>query len=178
MALLRCITSLTAGEVAVTPASTLRTLKNPVRAGFYLFRGFDSLPAFSIRFSGDDLMRNRTGFLPKLQPWSPATFAAAIAAVVFAATLQEVVAIFGVTPYFAGFIPAILIVSLVGGVPAGIFATLLTIPVVWWAFMPPHFEFNPLTSADYDSFATFVLVASLVICFSHLYREARVLMRK
>lgn len=123
-------------------------------------------------------MRYRTGYLPSLQPWSPAAFAAAAAAVVFAATLQEIVATFGVRPYFAGFIPAILVVSLVGGAPAGIFAALLTVPVVWWAFMPPHFEFNPLTSADYDSFATFVLVTALVICFSHLYREARVLMRK
>jgi len=123
-------------------------------------------------------MRQRTDYLPRLQPWSPATFAAAVAAVVFAATLQEIVATFGIAPYFAGFVPAILIVSLVGGVPAGIFAAALTIPLVWWAFMPPHFEFNPLTAEDYDSFATFVLVSSLVICFSHLYREARVLMRK
>jgi K+-sensing histidine kinase KdpD len=123
-------------------------------------------------------MRYRTGYLPRLQPWSPATFAAAGAAVVFAASLQELVTTFGITPYFAGFIPAILIVSLLGGAPAGIFAALLTIPVVWWAFMPPHFEFNPLTSDDYDSFATFVLVSSLVICFSHLCQEARMLMRK
>jgi K+-sensing histidine kinase KdpD len=123
-------------------------------------------------------MRYRTGYLPRLQPWSRSAFAAAGAAVVFAASLQEVVATFGITPYFAGFIPAILVVSLVGGAPAGIFAALLSIPVVWWAFMPPHFEFNPLTSDDYDSFATFVLVSSLVICFSHLYREARMLMRK
>jgi K+-sensing histidine kinase KdpD len=98
--------------------------------------------------------------------------------VVFAATLQEIVATFGITPYFAGFIPAILVVSLLGGAPAGTFAAMLSIPIVWWVFMPPYFEFNPLTSADYDSFATFVLVSSLVICFSHLYREARVLMRK
>ena len=123
-------------------------------------------------------MRYRRDYLPRLQPWSPATFTAAAAAVVLAATLQEIVATFGVTPYFAGFIPAILVVSLVGGAPAGTFAALLAIPTVWWAFMPPHFEFNPLTAEDYDSFATFVLVSALVICFSHLYREARVLMRK
>ena len=123
-------------------------------------------------------MRHRSNYLLRLQPWSPVTFAAAVGAVAFAATLQEIAATFGITPYFAGFIPAILVVSLVCGAPAGILATLLTIPVVWWAFMPPHFEFNPLTSAEYDSFACFVLVASLVVCFSHLYREARVLMRK
>jgi len=47
----------------------------------------------------------------------------------------------------AGLLPAILIASLVGGAPAGIFATLLTIPIVWWAFMPPYFEFSPFTPA-------------------------------
>jgi K+-sensing histidine kinase KdpD len=123
-------------------------------------------------------MHNRSDYLPRLQPWSVSTFAAAAAAVLLAATLQEIAASFGITPYFAGFIPAILVVSLLGGAPAGIFAVLLAIPTVWWAFMPPHFEFNPLTSADYDSFATFLLISSLVICFSHLCREARVLMRK
>ena len=123
-------------------------------------------------------MRNRTTYLPRLQPWSLSAFAAAAAAVLFAATLQEIIASFGITPYFAGFIPAILVVSLLGGTPAGIFAALLAIPVVWWAFMPPHFEFNPLTAADYDSFATFALISALVICACHLYREARVLMRK
>jgi len=114
----------------------------------------------------------------RLRPWSLPAFAAAFAAVLFAATMQEVLASFGTTPYFAAFVPAILVVSLLGGAPAGTFAALLTIPIVWWAFMPPHFEFNPLTAADYDRFAVFVLVSSLVICFAHLFREALGLIRK
>ena len=44
--------------------------------------------------------------------------------------------------------------------------------------MQPHFEFNPLTAADYDRFAVFLLVSALTICFSHLYREALALIRK
>jgi hypothetical protein len=91
--------------------------------------------------------------------------------------MQEIFASFGMMPYFAGFIPAILVASLLGGAPAGIFAAALAIPIVWWAFMPPYFQFNPLTAADYDSFASFLLVSSLTICFSHLYREALHLMR-
>ena len=118
----------------------------------------------------------KTNYLPRLQPWSPAAFAAAFAAVVFAATMQEIFASFGTLLYFAGFIPAILVASLLGGAPAGTFAAALTIPIVWWAFMPPHFEFNPLTAADYDRFATFLLFSAVMICFSHLYREARTLM--
>jgi K+-sensing histidine kinase KdpD len=123
-------------------------------------------------------MRPRSEYLVLLRPWSLSAFAAAFIAVMFAATLQEVIASFGTTPYFASFVPAILLASLLGGAPAGTFAAALSIPIIWWAFMPPHFEFNPLTAAEYDSFAVFVLVSSLAICFAHLFREARCLIRK
>lgn len=117
-------------------------------------------------------MRTRTDYLLLLRPWSLPAFGAAFIAVIFAATMQEILLSFGTTLYFVAFIPAILVVSLLGGAPAGTFAALLTIPIVWWAFMPPIFEFNPLTPEDYDSFALFLLSSSLVICFSQLYREA------
>jgi K+-sensing histidine kinase KdpD len=123
-------------------------------------------------------MRRRTDYILMLRPWSLSTFMAALLAVAFATTMQELFAEFGARFCFAGFFPAILIASLVGGAPAGIFATLLTIPIVWWAFMPPYFEFNPLTPADYDSLATFLLSRSLVVSFSQLYREALAILRK
>ena len=114
----------------------------------------------------------------RTRPWSPSAFLAALIAIVLAATIQEMFTVFGAKLYFAAFFPAILVASLLAGAPSGIFATVLTIPIVWWAFMPPHFEFNPLTPAEYDSFAVFVLVSSLVICFAHLVREALGLIRK
>jgi K+-sensing histidine kinase KdpD len=123
-------------------------------------------------------MRTRTDYLLLLRPWSLPAFGAAFLAVIFATTMQEILASFGTTPYFAAFVPAILVVSLLGGAPAGTFAAFITIPIVWWAFMPPHFEFNPLTPAEYDSFAVFLLVSSLMICFAHLVREALGLIRK
>ena len=123
-------------------------------------------------------MRTRTDYLLLLRPWSLRAFGAAFIAVIFAATMQEVFVSFGTTPYFAAFVPAILVVSLLGGAPAGTFAALITIPIVWWTFMPPHFEFNPLTAAEYDSFVVFLLVSSLIICFAHLVREALGLIRK
>ena len=122
-------------------------------------------------------MRRRSDYL--LRPWSLSAFGAAFIAVVFAATMQEVVTFsFGATLYFFAFVPAILLASLLGGAAAGTFAALITLPIVWWAFMPPHFEFNPLTAADYDRFAMFLLISALMICFSHLYREALGLIRK
>jgi Domain of unknown function (DUF4118) len=92
-------------------------------------------------------MRKGTDYILKLRPWSLSTFMAALLAVAFATTMQELFAEFGARICFAGFFPAILIASLLGGAPAGIFATLLTIPIVWWAFMPPYFEFSPFTPA-------------------------------
>jgi K+-sensing histidine kinase KdpD len=140
-------------------------------------------PFASLRFSASDflgdLMRRRTDYLLRLRPWSLAAFGATFIAVVFAATMQEVFTLsFGAKLYFLAFVPAIMAASLSAGAPAGAFAALLTIPIVWWAFMPPHFEFNPLTAADYDGFAVFLLASSLMICFSHLYREALALIRK
>ena len=123
-------------------------------------------------------MRKRTDYILRLKPWSPWAFLAALLAVVLAATMQEVFASLGARLYFTAFFPAILAASLLAGAPAGIFAALVSIPVVWWAFMPPHFEFNPLTAADYDSIAVFLLCSSLVIAFSHLYREALAILRK
>src|SRR3954447_4852679 len=117
-------------------------------------------------------MRNGADYILRQRPWSFPTFLAALLAVAFAATLQEVFASYGTTLHFAAFFPAILIAGLLGGAPAGTFAAVVTIPIVWWAFMPPVFEFNPLTATDYDRFALFLLASSLVICFSHLYREA------
>jgi len=123
-------------------------------------------------------MRKHTDYLLRLRPWSVSTFLAALLAVALATTLQEVLAAFGAKLYFAGFFPAILIASLLGGAPAGIFAALVTIPIVWWAFMPPYFEFNPLTHEDYDSLSTFALFSSLMIAFSQLYREGLAILRK
>jgi K+-sensing histidine kinase KdpD len=122
-------------------------------------------------------MRKRNDYLLRLRPWSISTFIAALLAVALATTMQEILASFGARLCFAGFFPAILVASLLGGAPAGIFAALVTIPIVWWAFMPPYFEFNQLTPADYDSFATFLLTSSLLIAFSQLYREALTLLR-
>ena len=91
-------------------------------------------------------MRAGTEYILRLRPWSPPAFLAATAILALAASIQEMLVIFGTPLYFAAFFPAILLASLVAGAPAGIFAMLLTIPIVWWAFMPPYFEFSPLTT--------------------------------
>lgn len=115
----------------------------------------------------------------KVRPWSPSAFLSAVLAIVLAASIQEMfVIVMGAKLYFASFFPAILVASLLAGAPAGIFATLLTIPIVWWAFMPPYFEFEPLSVDDYHRFAMFALGSALMISFANLTREALILFRK
>ena len=120
--------------------------------------------------NADDILR--------LRPWSISAFMVALLAVASAAILQGIIASsLGRSLHFAAFYPAILLASLLAGTPAGAFAATLTIPIVWWAFMPPYFEFNPLTVADYNSFFFFLLFSVLAIWLSKLYREALVILR-
>ena len=117
-------------------------------------------------------------YILRLRPWSVPAFAVALLAVALAAFLQRVLASsLGSPLHFVTFYPAILVASLFAGIPAGAFAAALTIPIVWWAFMPPYFEFNPLTVADYNSFFLFLLSSALAIWLSKLYREALVILR-
>ncbi|MGY3529821.1 MULTISPECIES: DUF4118 domain-containing protein [Bradyrhizobium] len=123
-------------------------------------------------------MRKGNDYILKLRPWSLSTFVVALLAVVLATATQEMFASFGMQLHFAAFVPAILIAGLLGGAPAGAFATIITVPLVWWVFMPPYFEFAWPTADDYDSIATFLLSSSLLLGFSQLYREALIILRK
>jgi K+-sensing histidine kinase KdpD len=110
--------------------------------------------------------------LLRLKPWSFAAFLVALSVLIVASALRVLFDCLGATFYFATFLPAVLLASLFAGVPAGTCAALLTIPIVWWIFMPPPFEFSPLTLADYNNFAMFLLASTLVIWFAKLCREA------
>jgi len=114
----------------------------------------------------------------KLKPWSPAAFMVALFVLCAAAVLRVLLDRLGVTFYFATFFPAVLLVSLLAGVPAGACAAILAIPIVWWTFLPPAFEFSPLTLADYHSFTLFLLGSTLLIWFAQLCREALIALQR
>ena len=122
-------------------------------------------------------MRKSTDFLLRLRPWSPTAFALALLATIAASVVQEAVASLGVPLHFAIFFLAIIVVSLLAGAPAGTSAAALAIPIVWWEFLPPQFEFSPLTGADYHHFAIFLLFSALAISACNLYREALAILR-
>ncbi|WP_298876222.1 DUF4118 domain-containing protein [uncultured Bradyrhizobium sp.] len=88
------------------------------------------------------------------------------------AALQGVCVALGAKLYFATFLPGLFVLCFVAGAPAAIFAALLTVPLVWWAFMPPVFEITRLTAADADSINLFFLLAVLLIGLADLCRKA------
>jgi K+-sensing histidine kinase KdpD len=114
----------------------------------------------------------------RLKPWSFSAFLIALTVLAAAILVRMAFGLLGATFYYATFLPAVLLASLVAGVPAGACAALLAIPIVWWAFLPPMFEFSPLTSADYNDFAMFLLGSSLLIWFAQLCREALITLER
>ncbi|MBR0781765.1 DUF4118 domain-containing protein [Bradyrhizobium iriomotense] len=109
--------------------------------------------------------------VPRVRPWSWQAFLLGLVIVAVSALLQGICVALGAKLYFAAFVPSLFVLALVAGVPAATFAALLTVPLVWWAFIPPFFEFTPLTSANADSINLFCLLAVLLIGLADLCRE-------
>ena len=106
----------------------------------------------------------------RLRPWSWAALSVAVAALVTAIALRVVLAEFGMSLYFATFLPAILVTALLAGVPAAAFTGLSSAFIVWWAFLPPVFEFTMPTRAELHAITLFLLSTALLIWFGHLFR--------
>ena len=113
----------------------------------------------------------------RLRPWSLAALMVAVAALVAAIAMRVILAEFGMPLYFTTFFPAILATALLAGVPAAAFTTVSAVIIVWWAFIPPAFEFGPLTLGEMHTVTLFVLSTALLIWFGHLCRTA-IRMRK
>ncbi|MBR0970487.1 MULTISPECIES: DUF4118 domain-containing protein [Bradyrhizobium] len=109
--------------------------------------------------------------VPRVRPWSWQAFLLGFVVVAMSAVLQGICVALGAKLYFAAFLPSLFVLGLVAGVPAAAFAAVLTIPLVWWAFIPPFFEFTPLSSANADSINLFCLLAVLLIGLADLCRE-------
>src|SRR6476620_11433964 len=88
-------------------------------------------------------VRKGADLLLRLRPWSSKAFALALLATLAASLLQEAIVSVGVSLHFATFFVAIIVVSLLAGAPAGSCVAAIAIPIVWWEFLPPQFEFSP-----------------------------------
>ena len=116
--------------------------------------------------------------VPRVRPWSWQAFLLGLVVVAVSALLQGICVALGAKLYFAVFLPSLFVLGFVAGAPAAAFAALLTIPLVWWAFMPPFFQFTPLSSANADSVNLFCLLAVLVIGLADLCRETMIIISR
>jgi H+/Cl- antiporter ClcA len=96
----------------------------------------------------------------------------AVAALVAAVAMRAMMAEFGVPLYFATFVPAILATALLAGVPAAAFTTASSVFIVWWAFLPPVFEFTMPTRPELHAITLFLLSTAMLIWFGQLCRTA------
>jgi hypothetical protein len=111
------------------------------------------------------------GRWPTIAPWSWRGFAAALLLVATSYVLQTLAEFLGVHLEFAAFFPAVFFAGFLAGKPAGGFAAILTLPLVWWAFLPPAFELSPLTADGYDEIKLFLLGSVLLVYGSDLCRD-------
>jgi K+-sensing histidine kinase KdpD len=73
----------------------------------------------------------------------------AVLAVAVAAVLRYAIGLLEPTAlYFAMFYPAVLLATLVGGLRAGIVATVLSLLVVWYVFLPPRIHIRLQGTCD------------------------------
>jgi hypothetical protein len=114
----------------------------------------------------------------RLNPWSLQALFVALAGLAVAIALRTALAEFGLPLYFATFFPVILATTLLAGVPAGAFTAVSAVVIVWWAYIPPEFEFGWLEPDDIDRCQLFLLAVSVLIWFSHLCRTIAHLRRR
>jgi hypothetical protein len=109
-------------------------------------------------------------YVLRIREWSGQAFLWALLAVGISTGLRIILAEFGATLYFATFFPTILLVAVFAGTPAAILSSALTALIVWWAFIPPQYEFAPLRITDVANFATFLLSVRSIIVLAHVFR--------
>jgi K+-sensing histidine kinase KdpD len=97
--------------------------------------------------------------------------------VVAATAIQAVLFQFGIELYFAVFLPAVFFAALLAGPPAAALVVVITVPLVWWAFMPPAFEFEWLGPTGVNAITTFLFISLFLICLADGCRAAVALLR-
>jgi two-component sensor histidine kinase len=78
----------------------------------------------------------------------------------------------GEIPPFGTYYPAILIATLIGGVPAGLLALALSGAAAWWFFVPAQFGFSFSDGSTAVSLGIFVIANLIVIAMAEGYRRA------
>jgi two-component sensor histidine kinase len=119
------------------------------------------------------------GISDRIRPLSLQAFGVAVLLVAGATLLRQGFGLFGATLSFATYYPAVFLIAVVAGPYAAAFGILISIIVVYWAFIPPFYGFTPLSATIAINLALFAFSAGLVVWLADAYRRAmRFLMRQ
>jgi K+-sensing histidine kinase KdpD len=78
---------------------------------------------------------------------------------------------------FTVYYPAVLFATYIGGLRVGVYSAILGGLVAWWAFLPPHFIFFPISYSDQLNMVTYALACALLIWGADSYRKLVHLLR-
>ena len=98
-------------------------------------------------------------------------FAVGCATLAGATATQWLLHALGIRIYFASFLVGVFAAGVAAGGKGAAIVLALAIPLVWWAFMPPTFEFNPLTPAEIDAMKIFLLFGLLLLFAAECWRD-------
>ena len=113
-------------------------------------------------------------WLRRVRPGSPEAFAFATFLVVVATLVRWGLGSLGTDVFvFAGYYPAVLFGTYVGGAAVGSFATVLSAVIAWWAFIPPRFAFFPLAPGIETKVLAFLFASALIVWGADHYRRLK-----
>jgi two-component sensor histidine kinase len=120
----------------------------------------------------------RTRFVERIRPYSWTALFIVIVCLAAAWLLRVIISDLGLNALFPTFYPAVLLTALVAGTPAGIVTIIGAILIAWWAFIPPLYEFGPLTGDQIANLVLFAASSGCLVFMSHLYRDALIVLRR
>jgi hypothetical protein len=88
-----------------------------------------------------------------------------------AAATQWLLHAIGIQIYFASFLVGVFAAGVGAGGKGAAIVLALAIPLVWWAFMPPTFEFNSLTPTEIYAIKMFLLFGLLLLFAAECWRD-------
>jgi two-component sensor histidine kinase len=108
----------------------------------------------------------------RITPGSPEAYLFATLCVVIASLLRWGLGLLSenILP-LPTFYPAVLFSALIGGAGAGVFAAILGGFIGWWAFMPPHFTFFPVTFGQQIGLLMYLSASLLIVWSADHYRK-------